>query len=99
MNITIFAIAYHGCLISCAIATVVLGIQSLNKYFLDENTTRVSYIKFNHGDAGNIYPSVTLCVLNPFLEKELKRYREDINITTYSKFLKGKIWDRQNDGH
>ena len=95
MNITLFDIAYHGCLISCAIATLVLGIQSLNKYLLDENSTRVNHIKFNHDNVGNIYPSVTLCVLNPFLEKELKRYREDINITTYFKFLKGKIWDRE----
>ena len=95
MNVTSFTIAYHICIVLCTIITLVLVFQSLRKYMLDENSTRVNHIKFNYGDPGNIYPSITLCVFNPFLEKELKRYREDINITTYFDFLKGKLWDEQ----
>ena len=88
-------IVYRTSPILCVLATLGLGIQSLRKYLLDENTTQVNHVKFNHDDPGNLYPSITLCVANPFIENELRRYEKDFNIQKYFEFLRGKMWDER----
>ena len=95
MNLKSSTIVYHTCLILCVLATLGLGIQSLRKYLLDENTTQVNHIKFNYDDPGNLYPSITLCVANPFIENELRRYEKDFSIQKYFEFLRGKMWDER----
>ena len=41
------------------------------------------------------FVSFSFCILNPFLEAELKKYGEDINVTAYSYFLQGVNWDER----
>lgn len=78
----------------CLLVTIGLGISCLVKYFSDQDISRVDYKKFHHEVQDNIYPSISLCIINPFLEHELKKYGDDdINITSYSYFLQGLHWD------
>ena len=63
------------------------------KYFSNEDISRVDYKKFHHNNLDNIYPSISWCIINPFLENELKKYGEGINTTSYSYFLQGLHWD------
>ena len=52
----------------------------------------VGFVTFNQ-DENNIYPALTICFWNPFLNEKLKSYGSGINVTTYSRFLQGKHWD------
>ena len=42
-----------------------------------------------------IYPSFSFCFVPPFLENAFEIYEDGINITTYSKFLHGELWDER----
>ena len=64
----------------------------LIKYDLDKDVSLVGFVKFNDGE-NNIYPALTICFYNPFLNEKLKLYGAGINVTTYSGFLQGKHWD------
>ena len=60
----------------------------------DEDVSVISFKTF-HEEADNLYPTITMCFYNPFLQNELVKYGPGINITSYSQYLQGKIWDRQ----
>ena len=79
----------------CLSATVILSIYSINRYLINEDATLVKVTKFlSSRDA--IYPSFSLCMLQPFLEKKFKLYRDaKINMTSYIDFLKGEVWDER----
>ena len=80
--------------IMCFLATIMLSIDCFITFMKDEDISRNDYIEYHHDDLNeNIYPSVSLCVINPFLDQELEKYGHDINITSYSYFLQGLHWD------
>ena len=74
---------------------IALGIECLRKYLADEDVSKSSHKKFHSSNPDTIYPSITLCVLNPFLEHQLEQYGKGINITSYSYFLRGIHWDER----
>ena len=77
----------------CLFATIGLSIYALYRFSNDEDTTLVRVTKFlSSKDA--IYPSLSFCILPPFLEKQFKIYGDNsINMTSYIEFLDGEIWD------
>ena len=79
----------------CLFVTIGLSIYSIYRYIKNEDTTLVQITKFlSSKDA--IYPSLSLCILPPFLEKNFEEYHNDeINISSYTRFLNGEIWDKQ----
>ena len=77
----------------CLVVTLGLAISCLVKYFSNEDLSRVDYRRFHHNSDENVYPSVSWCIINPFLEDKLKLYNEDFNVTSYSYFLQGLHWD------
>ena len=78
----------------CLLVTIFLQAKCIYKYILDEDVSVVNYKRF-HDEKDNIYPSFSFCVLNPFLEHELKKYGTGVNITSYSHFLMGKQWNEK----
>ena len=82
---------FHGV---CIIMTIGLQIHCIYIFLLNEDVSIVQYQPF-HAQKGNIYPSITLCIVNPFLEDELKKYGDGINTTSYSNFLAGEHWDER----
>ena len=79
----------------CLIGTLGLSIYSMYRFSRDEDTTLVKTTKFlSSKDA--IYPSLSFCILSPFLEENFKAYGDaSINMTSYTKFLDGTLWDNR----
>ena len=80
--------AYHSV---CILATVVLVSWSFHLYFLNDDVSRVDYKVF-HDEEDQIYPSISLCFGNVFLEEKLKAY--GVNQSLYVKFLKGEFFSQ-----
>ena len=78
--------------IMCVFLTTGLTSWCFYKYNLDEDVSLVSFVTFND-DENKIYPALTLCFWNPFLNEKLKSYGSNINTTTYSRFIQGTFWD------
>ena len=81
---------YFAC---CLSATIILSIYSIFRYISNEDTTKLKINKFlSSKDA--MYPSFSFCILDPFVTENFADYNdEQINLTSYKKFLKGEIWD------
>ena len=79
----------------CWFTTIGLIIYAIYRFAKDEDTTLVRVTKF-HTSKDAIYPSISFCISPPFLEKRFEVYGDDsINMTSYSEFLDGKIWDER----
>ena len=78
----------------CSAAAFSLTCWCVYKYVKDEDVSHVNYRRY-HSEKDNIYPSLTLCFNNPFLNHKLVKYGDGINTTTYVKFLKGLHWDER----
>ena len=83
--------------IICICATLAMTCWCFLKYCLDKDVSLVAFVTFNHND-NNIYPALTICFWNPFLNEKLMKYGSGINVSTYSKFLQGKHWDKRMMG-
>ena len=79
--------------IICLSATISLSIYSLRRYLKNEDTTVTKITNFFSSNEA-IYPSLTFCILSPFLHYEFAQFKDDaINMYSYIEFLKGEIWD------
>ena len=78
----------------CLCATFAMTCWCFGKYWQDKDVSLVGFVTFNN-DESNIYPALTICFYNPFLNEKLKSFGTGINTTTYSKFLQGKYWDKR----
>ena len=76
----------------CVLATVVLSTKCIYEYFLNENISLVEYQSFQEfGRSG--YPSISMCILNPFVKEKLQKHGPGINISSYVMFLNGSLSD------
>ena len=79
----------------CLLATTGLSGYAISRYYENKDITLVQSSKYHSSEDG-IYPSISLCLLPPFLESEFEKYNDDtINMTSYIKFLEGKIWNER----
>ena len=78
----------------CSTAAFTLTCWCIYKYMKDDDVSLVNYKQY-HTTTDSIYPSLTLCFNNPFLNEKLEQYGTGINTTTYSNFLKGLHWDNR----
>ena len=78
----------------CNLAAFGLTCWCFYKYMKDDDVSLVNYKRY-HSDKDSIYPSLTLCFNNPFLNDKLESFGNGINTTTYSKFLNGLYWDER----
>lgn len=77
----------------CLLTAFGLASRCLLKFLEDGSISSIQYKKFHHTSPDHIYPSFSWCIINPFLENELNKYGDGINVTSYSYFLKGLYWD------
>ena len=77
----------------CLLTTIGLSSYSMYRYLKNEDVTVVKVLAFlSSPDA--IYPSFSFCILQPFLKDRFNDYNDDdINMTSYIRFLKGDMWD------
>lgn len=81
----------------CILATIALVGWCLYAYNLNEDTSQVDFKRYHTSDM-DLYPSLTLCLSDPFDNDKLMGTGEGINSSSYSEFLYGRHWDeRMND--
>ena len=81
-------------LVLCVAATISLQIQCIIHYFDDEDVSMVQFTRFQ-STKDTVYPSLTFCILPPFLEDRFDVYEQGINMTSYVEFLRGDLWDER----
>ena len=80
---------------TCFSATIFLSFYSLHRYIKNEDITLTKITTFlSTKDA--IYPSLSFCILDPFLKKNFEVYGDhEINATSYDDFLLGNKWNER----
>ena len=80
-------------MVTCFLATISLSIYSLYRYIKNEDTTSIKITTFLSTKEA-IYPSLTLCILHPFLKQKFDVYEDKgINMTSYIDYLNGNEWN------
>ena len=93
MQNTVCKTINHIIFILCIFATICLSIYAISRYCENEDITLVQSSKY-HTSKDRIYPSISLCIMPPFLEDKFHNYKDDtVNLTSYTQFLEGKIWN------
>ena len=88
---------YH---IICLLVTIALVTWASYEYSLNEDETQIHINQF-HQTAEDIYPSITICIDDPFIERKLKEIHPVLTKGIYKGFLDGKGWspnDVDNEG-
>ena len=78
--------------ILCFTATLTTVSWCVYNFLLNEDVSLVGFQKFQ-ANYENLYPMLTICIINPILNKKLKEYGMNSNTSSYQSFLKGDIWD------
>ena len=79
----------------CLFATVGLSAYAISRYLENEDITLVQSLRY-HSSEERLYPSISLCIIPPFLENEFIKYKNfGINMTSYIHFLEGKTWNER----
>ena len=76
----------------CGLTTVIFTSYCIYQYLLDEDISRIDFKKFNSNE-NHIYPAITLCFSYPLLAEKLTRYGEGIDVSSYTSFMEGNLWD------
>ena len=77
--------------ILCVFVTVSLCLYWCYKFNLNEDLSVVQYKKFYETN-DDVFPTMSLCLGNPFSEQHLAEY--GVNKTSYLEFLKGKMFTK-----
>ena len=64
----------------------------VSQYLKNDDLCEIDFVRFN-SDKDRIYPSVSICLTNPFIETKLAQHGKGITITRYRDFLYGNLWD------
>ena len=70
----------------CVLTTLVMCAYWGHKFTLNKDYSVITYKKFD-GEVGDIHPTISFCLKNPFLKNRLAGY--GVNISSYLSFLKG----------
>ena len=81
-------------IVCCHLVTICLTIYCIHRYIKNEDSTEVKYTDF-HTDEDSIYPSMSFCFRDPFLEEKFSSYGVGFNISSYKEFLTGEFWDER----
>ena len=77
---------------TCLIATIAMNVLCVREYLKNDDIAEIDFKTFNSDD-DLIYPSVSVCIINPFIQKNLNNYGKGIDAPSYRKFLLGDYWD------
>ena len=77
----------------CLSAALSMTIYCAYEFSKNDDLSEVLHKRFNEDEEG-IYPQITMCFANPYLNDKLVQYGEGINSTSYGQFLIGySDWD------
>ena len=93
MKFDAWKVTHNSTLFLCLSTTIGLSVYSIMRYLANEDLTLVQVSKY-YSSEDSIYPSHTICIINPFLDDRFDIFNDDwINKFTYVKFLSGEFWD------
>ena len=80
----------------CFFSALALTFWCIQQYSKDDDITEVKFRKF-HATPDDIYPSVSFCLTDPFVEDALKQYMENLTRREFRRFISGygMCWDYQ----
>ena len=82
-------------IVLCISATILMTSWCIYKYLLDRDVTVVRYKRL-HESKNDIYPSISLCFYEPYIENKFQRYGNNtVNASGYMNFLKGVSWSKE----
>ena len=84
-------IIINGFVFLCCSITISLVSYCIYQYTLNEDLSEVSYKEFR-GTKDDVFPTVSLCLGNPFLKEKLAEYGTDE--TSYLAFLRGSSFNQ-----
>ena len=73
----------------CVSTTFSMVVYWAYKFNLDENISVITYRKFYERE-DDVYPTISMCLINPFLKQRLADYR--VNQSSYLEYLKGEYF-------
>ena len=79
--------------IICGVITASLCSYWCYKFTLNEDLSVINYKEFHHETNDDVFPTVSLCLGNPFLKKRLYEY--GVNKSTYVSFSRGKFFTNE----
>ena len=87
----------HIIFFGCIFATIGLSVYSISRFCQNEDITLVQSSTY-HSSEERIYPSISLCLLPPFIGNEFDKFEDyTINMTSYIQFwmkkVRGQCWD------
>ena len=85
-------LAFHGV---CIVVVVTYGILSVFEFMKNQDSSEISFKPF-HMDDESFYPSLSMCLNNPFKED---RFAKNVTILQYSSYLIGRKRGNQNLFH
>ena len=72
----------------CVAGFIGTALWCITVFFLNHDICLVDIREYND-DLDNVYPSISIMIVNPFLDNRLKEYGDNITAVNYSKFLAG----------
>ena len=89
-----FELSYKIFHLLCITATAFLICFCIYTYSQDLDLCLVDYRKYDD-TTENMKPIVSLCFLEPLVESKMLQYGPEVNLSSYSEFLKGELWDER----
>ena len=82
----------------CTFGAICLSSYWIYKYWLDEEVSVVHYTKF-HESSDNVFPTLSLCVTDPFVDNRLAEYGSNQTSYSASRFsTKGSVTHKDKVG-
>ena len=72
----------------CSLCAITLTCRCIWNYSLNEDVAQIEFTEF-HKTEDDVYPSISFCLLNPFIQHELFKYTSNLTIQSYQSVLKG----------
>lgn len=81
-------------LLCFAVTFSMLGVWCY-KFIQDEDLCLVDYKKMDDSSDVNIFPDLSMCLVDPFLEDKLREFQPQLDATTYRDFLRGDVFHKE----
>ena len=72
----------------CLICAISLTVLCIVQFTLNKDVAEIKFREY-HNTKDDLYPSITFCHLKPFILEKLQRYRWNLTIGGYKKYLAG----------
>ena len=86
-----FVLSFH---IVCWASTISIGLYWIRLFSLNEDSTVFHYQRYYHHESDK-HPMLSLCFNNPFNRTKLEEMGTNVNVTSYSDFLKGNYFSTE----